>query len=125
MRTPYSEIADLIEKWCEEHYYTDFLVTISINGEPVTEVLEFDGNNVSFVWLHDWWEGEKDVHMLGFYPIGDIKLAGLPAVDVRPVVLCRDCKNWFMTPNGRKCYYAEWSIEDDDFCSCGEKREEG
>lgn len=46
------------------------------------------------------------------------------AADVRPVVLCRDCKHRFMTPNGWHCPYAEWGIEDDDFCSCGEKREE-
>jgi hypothetical protein len=49
----------------------------------------------------------------------------LPAADVRPVVLCRDCKHRFITPNGWHCPYAEWGIEDDDFCSCGEKREEG
>lgn len=46
------------------------------------------------------------------------------AADVREVVLCRDCKHRFMTPNGWHCHYAEWAIEDDDFCSCGEKREE-
>lgn len=48
----------------------------------------------------------------------------IPAADVRPVVLCKDCKHRFMTPNGCHCPYAEWGIEDDDFCSCGEKREE-
>lgn len=51
-------------------------------------------------------------------------LKKVPAADVRPVVLCRDCKHRFMTPNGWHCPYAEWGIEDDDFCSCGEKREE-
>lgn len=48
----------------------------------------------------------------------------IPAADVRPVVLCRDCKHRFMAPNGWHCPYAEWGIEDDDFCSCGVKREE-
>lgn len=51
-------------------------------------------------------------------------VATVPAADVRPVVLCRDCKHRFMKPNGWHCRYAEWGIEDDDFCSCGEKREE-
>lgn len=51
-------------------------------------------------------------------------IAKIPAADVRPAVLCRDCKHRFMTPNGWHCHYAEWGIEDDDFCSCGEKREE-
>lgn len=51
-------------------------------------------------------------------------LHSIPSADVRPVVLCKDCKHRFMTPNGWHCPYAEWGIEDDDFCSCGEKREE-
>ena len=51
-------------------------------------------------------------------------IAAIPAADVRPVVLCKDCKHRFMTPNGWHCPYAEWGIEDDDFCCCGEKREE-
>lgn len=51
------------------------------------------------------------------------RIRAIPAADVRPVVLCRDCKHRFMTPNGWHCSYAEWGIEDDDFCSCGEKRE--
>jgi hypothetical protein len=56
----------------------------------------------------------------------DIKpiINSIPAADARPVVLCRDCKHRFITPNGWHCPYAEWGIEDDDFCSCGEKREE-
>lgn len=48
----------------------------------------------------------------------------LLSLDVRPVVLCKDCKHRFMTLNGWHCPYAEWGIEDDDFCSCGERREE-
>ena len=45
----------------------------------------------------------------------------IPAADVREVVLCKDCSNRFMTPNGWHCYYAEYAIDDDDYCSCGVK----
>ena len=43
-------------------------------------------------------------------------------VDAVPVVFCRDCKHRFMTPNGWHCPYAEWGIEDDDFCSYGDRK---
>ena len=63
----------------------------------------------------------------------------IPAADVRPVVLCRDCDCWNERDSaGREslgnyvCSCAHWSVEDGatlytrptDFCSYGEKREE-
>jgi hypothetical protein len=74
MSTPYEEIAETISKWCETHSYSDFIVTIDLNGTLITEVLEFDGGRVDFIWLSDWWEGEKNVSLVGFRPIGDIKV---------------------------------------------------
>lgn len=53
----------------------------------------------------------------------------IPAADVRPVVLCRDCIHARRYTNKIKCGY--WSEQtaseivcEDDFCSYGEKREE-
>lgn len=61
----------------------------------------------------------------------------IPAADVRPVVLCRDCKNSYEWANAdgdnyRYCDYlrSRWNhdtdrmVNDDDFCKWGEKREE-
>lgn len=79
MATPYEEIADVISDWCETHGYEDFLVTIDLDGDLITEVLEFDGNKCEFVWSMDWWEGEKNVSLVGFRPIRDIKFYGPPA----------------------------------------------
>lgn len=55
------------------------------------------------------------------------ELAKLPAADVRPVVLCRDCKHSAVDlENMRYCkrvtYYNH--VQDDWFCADGEKREE-
>lgn len=57
----------------------------------------------------------------------------LPAADVRPVVLCRDCKYAQMTIDGL-CKYCDRLTEigvddavylsEDFFCAAGEKREE-
>ena len=67
------------------------------------------------------------------------RLSEIPAADVRPVVLCRDCYAWNDWDSAGKeslgnfvCSCAHWSVEDgpvlytrpDDFCSYGEKREE-
>ena len=76
--TPYETILRPIEEWCKKNGYFDFLVTILLDGNETTQVLEFDGDVVDFVWLNDWWEGEKDVKLLGFSPIGDIRLHNYP-----------------------------------------------
>lgn len=53
----------------------------------------------------------------------------LTAADVRPVVLCRDCKH--RDPEDHKCDSGEverqgcpFEVADDYFCAYGEKREE-
>jgi len=56
-------------------------------------------------------------------------IANIPAADVRPVVLCRDCIHARHYTSKIKCGY--WSEQtaseivcEDDFCSHGKKREE-
>ena len=57
-------------------------------------------------------------------------LQSLPAADVRPVVLCRDCKYWELSkiyPSFHVCTYvygATFVRKAEDFCSRGKKREE-
>ena len=53
-----------------------------------------------------------------------------PAVDAVEVVRCKDCKHY--DEYFRKCYVfctgeynTELEVEDDDFCSYGERREDG
>ena len=50
------------------------------------------------------------------------RLASIPAADVRPVVLCRDCKNYIERSGA--CAYLVVGMREDDFCSYGVKREE-
>lgn len=52
-------------------------------------------------------------------------LKRLPSADVAPVVRCRDCKHWQRGMVGMGCYWdADYPHEENDFCSCGERREE-
>lgn len=52
----------------------------------------------------------------------------LPAADVRPIVLCRDCKRYCGRPweNNKSgiCARTDVGVGEDDFCSYGEKLEE-
>ena len=53
------------------------------------------------------------------------KFNAIPAADVRPVVLCRDCT--LSRENGFFCtsaFHGGMTFPD-DFCSCGERREGG
>ena len=50
------------------------------------------------------------------------ELRRLPAADVRPVVRCKECKN-YMERSGA-CAYLVVGMREDDFCSYGKKREE-
>ena len=79
-KSPYAIIAEPIEKWSENHYYGDFLVTISIDGFETTEILSFEPGD-GYVWENDWWEGEEYVKLLGFIPIDDIRIYGSPDED--------------------------------------------
>lgn len=52
-----------------------------------------------------------------------LKLRDLPAADVRPVVLCRDCRS-YNKPRLGFCETHLVRMHRDDYCSYGEKREE-
>ena len=86
-------------------------------------------------------KGKKRGKMVTLYEIGEApcKSCGIhdmleeveayPAADVRPVVLCRDCKNNYNTClnhgiNEPMCDFTDLKLREDDFCSRGEKREE-
>lgn len=78
-RDPYTEIANYIESWClsDHGWCEDCLVTISRDNEEITEILFYTSMG-EFEWEMDWWEGEKDIKLLGFRPISDLKCYGLP-----------------------------------------------
>ena len=77
---PYAEIANIIDDWCKKNYYESAFVTLSLNGRVITEYLSFNGNSVTgeFEWDMDWWEGERDVILLGFRMRSDAVFYGYP-----------------------------------------------
>jgi hypothetical protein len=54
-------------------------------------------------------------------------IEAIPAADVRPVVLCRDCKYSYDSVGGWCCSHGicvDCIVHEDFFCADGEKREE-
>lgn len=83
MITPYDVIANIIDAWCQEHYYGHFLVTLSIEGELCVEYLYFETGDPNWpdphwVWESDWWEGQKNVELVGFIDISSVYVSGTP-----------------------------------------------
>ena len=84
-------------------------------------------------------KGKKRGKMVTLYEIGEApcKSCGIhdmleeveayPAADVRPVVLCKDCKCYRQSSfvdNHMECARSGFPVHPVDFCSRGEKREE-
>lgn len=82
-------------------------------------------------------ERETAMHIVkstcGDYATAFSMIRKLPAANVVPVVRCKDCKYYRNRPNGL-CYlhtepYGDGykgdavCVEDNDFCSCGERKE--
>lgn len=75
---PYTSIGEKIESWCNENFYDDFIVTILIDGDPCTTLYRYDYHSDSFYWEDDWYEGQKEVSLLGFTPISMCIIIGYP-----------------------------------------------
>lgn len=52
------------------------------------------------------------------------KISNFPAADVVAVVRCKDCIH--RDPEDKRCdcgcWHVPFTVDDDDFCSCGERR---
>lgn len=65
------ELFDLLE---HQEVYEDYIVCIEIDGSTTNQILSYDGNEGCFVWESDWWEGEKNVFLIGFKAVDDIEI---------------------------------------------------
>lgn len=69
-----NELFDLLER---QEMYQDYIVCIEIDGSTINEILQYDGNEGIFVWESDWWEGEKNVFLIGFQAVDDIDIPAI------------------------------------------------
>lgn len=97
----------------------DELELIEWDGEPTGKVVRCD---VTYVLRNCVEYGLMD----GYCIVG----ISTPTVDAVEVVRCKDCK-WCEERQGRTgnvynlCVYLNTWVDEDHFCSCGERREDG
>ena len=75
-KSPYDLVLDIVIENTE--YNTDYLVTLLLDGEEETVLLLYDGAIDLYEWEYDWYEGQKEVKVLGFMPISKIKIHNYP-----------------------------------------------
>ena len=71
----YREVIEIVEEWSYKNYFSIAIVCLSKDGEKTNQLLLLD-NGADYVFLNDWWEGEKDVSLIGFTMIEDIDIKG-------------------------------------------------
>lgn len=78
----------------------------------------------------DYCKTDKKVNAtIALFQVGDA-IMDCKTVDAVEVVRCKDCKHYGYEPydNGDKCCerWGEWIFpNEDDFCSCGERKDNG
>ena len=125
---PYSAIG----KYIRDHITAieDIIAVIEIDDIATNQLFMVDMNEENyFIWNNDWYEGEKDVALIDFFPVSE---AINPSVQPE-IIRCKDCK-WYELPSHKiteNC--VRWMksncillpIKPNDYCSYAEKREEG
>lgn len=54
--------------------YETMIVRIRADGVEMNEILEFDGDNLEWCWLNDWFEGQKDIEYIGRIKLSEVKV---------------------------------------------------
>ena len=66
-------------------WHGSFVVQLDVDGYDITTLLidnrDYGGDAEHYSWETDWWEGEKDVYLLGVAPVSDIDLSKHWSVD--------------------------------------------
>lgn len=66
---PYKYIADLVIDKNSLILYGSYIVRVKIGNIISNELLLYDDESNGYIWLDDWYEGEKEVSFVGFIPV--------------------------------------------------------
>jgi len=69
--TGYDAVSEIIEQWyLLMGYGTELTFAVTIeNGDYVDTTIVTRTESGDWEWEDDWWEGQKDIKLLGFCPI--------------------------------------------------------
>lgn len=77
----YEAVAEYIDRYCRRTAYQDVVVSIatSYDGKDynlLNEVVFPDNCCDDFIFLNDWWEGEKFIKILGIKGVSELEIHG-------------------------------------------------
>lgn len=72
MNNPYEDIARCAAQ--DLKVYETLIVRVRVDGVEYNEILEFNGNDLSWCWLNDWYEGQRDVEYIGRIGLSEVKV---------------------------------------------------
>ena len=75
LKVPYGQDPySVIGKYIRDHITTieDIIAVIEINDITTNQLFMVDMNEENyFIWKDDWWEGEKNVDLIDFFPVSE------------------------------------------------------
>lgn len=72
MNTPYEDIARVATQGVNA--FETMIVRVRVDGIEMNEILEFNGNDLSWCWLNDWYEGQKNIEYIGSIRLSEVKV---------------------------------------------------
>lgn len=86
----------------DDFLITDYIVKLAYKYDwekeytVENEYLQYDDRHDQWVWLHDWNEGQEDVHVLGYVSIDDVDVPelGYGSVKFKAVQQETPAGNW-------------------------------
>ena len=128
LKVPYGQDPySVIGKYIRDHITVieDIIAVIEIDDITTNQLFMVDMNEENyFIWDNDWYEGEKDVALIDFFPVSEaINPSAQPEI-----IRCKDCKHWEGEKRGQFWYFEQCSLNHniascDDYCSYAERRE--
>lgn len=100
---PYS----VIGKYIRDHITAieDIIATIEIDGIKINELFMVDMNEENyFIWNNDWYEGERDVALIDFFPVSEAINPSAQSERKNEPIGCDGCKyDWFGDSRCSRC----------------------
>ena len=94
LKVPYGQDPySVIGKYIRDHITAieDIIAVIEIDGITTNQLFMVDMNEENyFIWNNDWYEGEKDIALMDFFPVSE---AINPSVQPK-IIHCKDCRWW-------------------------------
>lgn len=122
LKVPYGQDPySVIGKYIRDHITAieDIIAVIEIDDITTNQLFMVDMNEENyFIWNNDWYEGEKDVALIDFFPVSEaINPSAQPEI-----IRCKDCRKWQTVNCPFFSQYKSVMPNEEQYCSLAERR---